>query len=374
MRERRRPVTDAGADTSIGLVHDYLLVLRGAERVFAVIAGRWADAPIYTALYSPRGTRGAFDGREVHTSYLQRLHVGQRGFRRLLPFYPRAIEHLDVSRHDLVISSSSAFAHGVRPRDGAVHVCYCHSPFRYAWQERVNALDEVRWPLRPFLSRALARIREWDRAAAQRVNRYIAPSSFVREQINRVYARDAAVVHPPVDVTRFSPAEPEDYFLVVSELVPHKRVDVALEAARLAGRKIKVVGHGPELERLRSRYGATAELLGRIPDHELDALYERALAVVVPSVEEFGIVAVEAQAAGRPVLSVGVGGATETVIDGRTGLLVDEGSVGEFSEAMRETDFVRFDVDGLQRQAARFSVDRFTSGFEAEVGRAVADI
>src|SRR5215207_2150746 len=311
--------------TQVGLVHDYLLVMRGAERTFAAIADCFPDAPIYTLLYDPVGTSGAFNGRQVRTSYLQRLGGDQRSFRRLLPLLPRAAERLPVQEHDLVISSSSAFAHAVRARPGGVHVCYCHSPFRYAWFERERAEQELPRPLRPPLRAALDYVRRRDLAASRRVSHYIANSEATRQRIERYWGREATVVHPPVDVHRFSLAEPEDYLLAVTELVPHKRVDVALEAGRRAGLPLKVVGTGPELERLRARHGDNAEFLGRVDDDELARLYSRALALVVANVEEFGIAAVEAQAAGRPVVAPAAGGTLETVVSGKTGVLVPPG-------------------------------------------------
>ena len=351
----------------VGLVHDYLLVMRGAERTFAAMAECWPEAPIYTTLYSRDGTEGRFAERDVTTSYLQRLRVGQRGFRRLLPLYPRAVESLPVGECDLIVSSSSAFAHGVRPREDAVHVCYCHTPFRYAWHERERALAEVPRPLRPAASLVLRRVRDWDRRAADRVSRYIANSELTRDRIAACYGQEALVIHPPVDVERFGVDEPEDYFLLVGELVPHKRAELALEAARRATRPIKVIGEGPELERLRSEYGRSAEFLGRVGAPELESAYARARALVVPNIEEFGIATVEAQASGRPVLAVDGGGARETVIDGETGMLVRQ-TLDELTAAMREVDFERFDPQRIRAGAMRFSTERFKDRLTEAVG------
>lgn len=366
--------TDAGRSAGaagVGLVHDYLLVLRGAERTFAAIAELWPQAPVYTLAYDDAAMRGRFAGRTVQTSPLQRLGVRQSNFRRFLPVFPYLAERLPVDRHDLIVSSSSAFAHGVRAAPGAVHVCYCHSPFRYAWHERERALAEVRPYLRPVLGRVLTRIQDWDRRAAQRVTHYIANSEITRERLMRFYGREARVVHPPVDVDRFSPAEPEDFLLVVAELVPHKSVDVALEAARRARIPIKIVGTGPDLPRLQALYGSYAEFLGRVPDRDLAALYARALAVVIPNVEEFGIVAVEAQAAGRPVVAADGGGARETVVEGVSGVFVRPGDADELAQAIRSTDFRRFPSDRIAALAARFSAAAFRQRFSAEVTRLV---
>jgi len=354
---------------SIGLVHDYLLVMRGGERTFAAIADCWPDASIYTLLYDDEGTDRRFHDRRVNTSYLQRLGIRQKGFRRLLPLFPHAAGHLPVQDHDLVVSSSSAFAHGVRPRPGAVHVCYCHSPFRYAWHERDRALEEAPSFARPVLRGVLSRVRSWDVEASQRVTHYVANSQITRERIQRVWNRDAEIVHPPVEVDRFEIGTPEDFFLVVMELVRHKRVELALEAARRAGKPIKVVGTGPDLERLQALHGDHAEFLGRVDDAGLTDLYSRALGLIVPNVEEFGIAAVEAQAAGRPVVAVNAGGVRETVIDGTTGVLVPVDDVSAMAEVLSETDFTRFAPERTRQHAYGFSVEAFKHRFTSEVER-----
>lgn len=335
------------------------------------MAACWPSAPLYATLYDERGIGGPFPGREVRTSRLQRLGVRQAGFRALLPFYPGAVERLPVQGHELVVSSSSAFAHGVRPAEEAVHVCYCHTPFRYAWHERDLALREAPRPLRPVLDRVLERVRRWDLEASKRVDHYVANSELVRARIEDCYGRSASVVHPPVEVERFSPAEPEDFFLMVGEVVPHKRMEIALEAARRAGVEVRVVGEGGDRERLEVAY-PEARFLGRIPDSELEGLLARARALVVPGVEEFGIAAVEAQAAGRPVLAVDAGGASETVVDGVTGVLVPRGVADELAEAMREVDWERFGREATVENARRFSVASFMERFTAVV-RAAAE-
>lgn len=359
----------ASTSLSTGLVHDYLLVMRGAERTFAAIAECWPDAPIYTLLYDPRGTGNAFAGRTVHASYLQRLGVRQAGFRRLLPLFPRAAERLPVQRDDLVISSTSAFAHGVRPRPGATHIAYCHSPFRYAWHSYASALAEAPRAMRPLLGRVLRRIRQWDIEASRRVSHYVANSELSRRRIHDYYGLDARVVHPPVDVDRFAPGVPEDFFLIVTELVPHKRVENALKACRRAQRRLVVVGGGPERMRLSREYGGTATFMGRVSDAELAGLYSRALALIVPNVEEFGIAAVEAQAAGRPVLAVDAGGARETVIPSKTGVLVPPEDVDSLAEAIRHVQWTRFTSASIREHAQQFSRDAFKRRFTSEVAR-----
>jgi glycosyltransferase involved in cell wall biosynthesis len=355
------------------LVADYLIFFRGAERTFAQMADCWPEAPIYTVAYRERPTQGRFAGREIHTSYLQRLGLTRHWYRYALPLLPRAAESLALGEHPRIVSSSFGFAHGVRPGEGAVHVCYCHTPFRQAWHELEPALAGTARLARPLAARSLARMRAWDRQAATRVTHYVANSEITRARIADLYGRESELLHPPVEVERFAPGEPSDYFLFVGELVAHKRVEVALEAARLARRPIVVVGDGPELRSLRGRYGDIARFAGRIGDAELAEVYAGALALVIPNVEEFGIAGVEAQASGRPVLALGEGGARETVVSGETGVLVETGTPKEFAEAMREVDFTRFDPRAARTNAERFAAERFRARLRKIVDAAVGE-
>ena len=343
----------------VGLVHDYLLVKRGAERTFLAMAECWPVATISTLLYDPLVFEEHMHGRTVRASALNRLGVRQHGFRRLMPLYPLAVERLDVSSHDVVVSSSSAFAHGLRPRRDAIHVCYCHSPFRYVWFERERALAELPGPVHGLADRYLEWHRGWDRRASERVTHYLANSSLTRARIADFYGRDSTVVHPPVEVDRFSVGESEEWLLTVCELVQHKRVEVALQAARMVGARVKVVGAGPELGRLRVEYEGTAEFLGRVGDADLSALYSRARALVVTNVEEFGIAAVEAQAAGRPVIAAKAGGVLETVVDGTTGILVDPPTPERFAEAMQAVAERAWDSQAIRSHAQTFSTNAF---------------
>jgi glycosyltransferase involved in cell wall biosynthesis len=358
------------ARTTITLAHDYLLVMRGAERTFAAMADLFGSAPIFTLLYDERGTSGRFAERSITTSWLQRLGVSQAGFRRLLLLYPLAVERLSLPHSDVVLSSSSAFAHGVRVPEGAVHVCYCHAPFRYAWYEQARALDEVPAPLRPLLRAQLARMRRWDLSASRGVDSYIANSELTRTRIKRFYGRDATIIHPPVETDRFAPGVPGDSLLVVTELVAHKRVHIALEAARRASAPISVVGSGPDHAALSEAY-PEARFLGRVSDAELPGLYAAARAVIVPGVEEFGITAVEAQAAGRPVIAAGAGGALETVQEGRTGLLARLDDVESFLQAINDLDSLEFDPARAVANAERFSVATFRERLSEHVANAV---
>jgi glycosyltransferase involved in cell wall biosynthesis len=354
------------------LVHDYLLVMRGAERTFAAIADCFPRAPIATLLYDEAGTQRRFSGRAVTTSFLQSVAADQRRFRHFVPVLPLAAERLRLGDARVVVSSSSAFAHGVRPPPDTVHVCYCHSPLRYAWHEGERARSEMAPWARPAGRAVLARIRRWDRRAAQRVTTYIANSELTRRRIADFYGREAAVVHPPVDVDRFTlEPDPRDAFLMVGEITRHKNVEIALAAADRAGVRMQVVGDGPDLPRLRQRFPDT-EFLGRISDEALKARYARCRALVVTAVEEFGITMVEAHASGRPVAAAARGGATEIVQDGSTGVLFPPGDVDALADALTGVDWESFDPYTLRASAERFSTDRFKQRLNEEIAGAVA--
>jgi glycosyltransferase involved in cell wall biosynthesis len=334
--------------------------MRGAERTFAAVADLYPDAPIFTLLYDEKGTGGRFAEHSITTSALQRLGVSQSSFRALLPLYPRAVQRLELPTSEVVLSSSSAFAHGVRVPGGAVHICYCHAPFRYAWYEQERALGEVARPLRPLLRWQLGSIRRWDVSASRRVDSYIANSQLTQERIKRYYGREATIIHPPVETHRFVRGEPGDALL-----------HVALEAARRAGVQIQVVGSGPDYAALREAH-PEARFLGRASDEDLVELYATARAVIVPGIEEFGITAVEAQAAGRPVIAARAGGALETVLDGETGRLASLDDVDSFAQAIAEIDSLDFDPEHAIRHAMRFSVAEFHRRLSEHVQRVLA--
>src|SRR5215210_1096690 len=309
----------APGGTRVALVHDFLLDLRGAERVFLSLCDAFPEADVFTAVYDEQGTEGRFAGRRVRTSWLQALRPTARTFRALLPFYPAAMESLDLRGYDVVLSSSSAWAHGVIPEESAVHVCYCHNPFRYAW----NARDET-LARRDVVSRAVLRVifqrwRQWDWIAAQRVDTYVANSDTTRLRIQRFFNRDAEVLHPPVQTSRFAPGPVGDAYVILSELVPHKHIDVAVRAFDRLRLPLLVVGDGPDERRLKRLAGPTIRFAGRLTDADTARTLQRARALVVTAKEEFGIAAVEAQAAGRPVIALDEGGVCDTVVDGVTG-------------------------------------------------------
>ncbi|MGH2842535.1 MAG: glycosyltransferase, partial [Solirubrobacteraceae bacterium] len=307
----------------------------------------------------------------VRTSPLQRLRLNQTTFKAALPLMPAAPRRLDVSGHGLVISSSSAFAHGVDVDPGAAHVCYCHTPFRYAWYEREAAVAQAPAPARPLIAATLTAIRRWDFAKAQRPTHYVANSRVCQERIRRFWGREAPIVHPPVELARFAPGQPEDFVLLVGELVRHKQWELALRAARRAGVPVKVVGGGSDAARLRALYRDHAEFLGRVSDTELAALYARARALVVPNAEEFGVAAVEAQAAGRPVVAARAGGALETVTEGVTGAFFEPGDADSLTAILSDPAMDRLRPQDAVANAGRFSAQAFQEAMLDQIHQAL---
>jgi len=357
----------------VALIHDFLLDVRGAERTFSALADIYPEADLFTAVYDPRGTEGRFAHRNVNTSFLQRLRPTARTFRPLLPFYPYAMEALDLSGYDLVVSSSSAWAHGVIVDPDAVHVCYCHNPFRYAWNARDETLSERGGLQRAALRVVFQRWRQWDWIAAQRVDRYIANSETTRRRIRRYFGRESDVVYPPVETSRFTPGPVSDFYVVLSELMPHKRINLAVEAFNRLRLPLVVIGNGPDARRLRRMAGPTISFAGRVSDTRAAELLSAARALVVTATEEFGIAAVEAQAAGRPVIALAEGGVRETVQEDLTGTFYEEPSVEALADAVLRFDALGVDPAVCVANANRFDVAHFRHGIRAVVAEACAD-
>jgi glycosyltransferase involved in cell wall biosynthesis len=355
------------------LVHDFLVGIRGADRVFLEICDLWPEADLFTPVYDEEGTEGRFADRRITTSFLQRLRPTARTFRALLPFYPAAIESFDLSGYDLVVSSSSAWAHAVICDEDAVHVSYCHNPFRYAWNERHRTLAERSDPFsRAALRWLFRRWREWDWIAAQRVDRYVTNSRTTQARIRGYFGRDAQIVYPPVATERFSPAPVEDYYLVLSELVSHKQIDLAVEAFNRVRHPLVVAGDGPARRQLERLAGPNVRFTGRVSDQEASRLLSRCRALVVTAREEFGIAAVEAQAAGRPVIARAAGGLLENVVDGETGCWW-EGGPAELAGAVLAFDPMSIDPQACVENAKRFDAAEFRAAFPREVEAALLD-
>lgn len=330
----------------------------------------WPEADVYTAVYDENGTEGRFTDRRVHTSFLQRLRPTARTFRTLLPLYPAAIESFDLSEYDLVISSSSAWAHGIICDEGTVHVSYCYNPFRYAWNEREPTLARRDPITRAFLRRAFSRWRQWDWIAAQRTDRYVAISTTTQARIRAYFGRDAQVVYPPVDTARFSPGPVGRHYVAVSELMSHKQIDVAVAAFNQLGLPLIVIGDGPAARALRRQAGPTVHFTGRLRDEAVAEILRGARALILTSIEEFGIAAVESQASGRPVIARRGGGALETVVDGWTGCFWAGGPL-ELAQAVAGFDDEAIDPRACVLNAARFNVASFRRGMLEQVEEAL---
>jgi glycosyltransferase involved in cell wall biosynthesis len=348
------------------LVHDWLTGMRGGEKVLERFCHRFPGAPIYTLFHFPGSVSEVIESHPIRTSFLQRAPGIEKHYRRYLPAFPAAIEDLDLSGHDLVLSSSHCVAKGVIPDPGALHVCYCHTPMRYAWDQERAYFPDRRGVVARLRGMALHRLRTWDAASTPRVDAFLANSRFVASRIRRYYGREAQVLHPPVDTGFF--ADPaggttetaEPYALAVSALAPYKRLDVAIEACRRAGLPLKIVGTGPERERLQASAGPGTSFLGRVEGDELRRLLRGASYFLQPGVEDFGIAPVEALAAGTPVVAAGEGGVLDIVEDGVHGVLYppDAGADG-LVQAIDMAQRLRFNELDLGNRAEIFSSERF---------------
>jgi glycosyltransferase involved in cell wall biosynthesis len=356
---------------NIALVHDWLTGMRGGEKVLEVLCDMYPAADVFTLLHVPGSVSPRIERHRIRTSLVQRVPGARRFYRHLLPVFPFAIEQFRFDQYDLIVSISHCAAKSILPGPRARHLCYCLTPMRYAWDQfdayfgadRVGRLGEA--VLRPVMA-SLAR---WDRSTADRSHQFVAISRYVADRVARYYNRQASVVYPPVDTDFFQPdgSEPGRTALVVSALVPYKRIDLAIAACARAGIDLRIVGTGPELQRLRRMAGPGVTFLGWLSDGEIRDEYRRAGVALLPGVEDFGIVPLEAQACGRPVVALGEGGATETVVDGVTGALVAKAEAGVFGEAIRATLDARLDAAVIRRHAERFGRARFEIEMRASV-------
>ena len=348
----------------VALVHDWLTGQRGGEKVLEVLAEIFPDAPIYTLFHFPGSQAPGIEGRAIRTSFLQRLPGLRKRYRLYLPLFPLAAELFDLSDYDLVVSSSHCVAKGVIPGPDSLHLSYIHSPVRYAWNQyhAYFSPSELSLVRRLIVPRVIHRLRIWDVASSARVDHFIANSANVARRVRRYYRRDAEVIPPPVDTEFFTPPAARlerGYFLIVSALVPYKKIGLAVEAFNRTGEPLKIVGDGPERRRLARRARPNIEFLGQVPPEKLRDLYRGALAYLLPGEEDFGIAAVEAQACGTPVVAYGRGGALESVVPGRTGVLFADPSPAGLLGALDNLRGLKFNSPDLRSNAMRFSRSLF---------------
>jgi glycosyltransferase involved in cell wall biosynthesis len=359
----------------IALVHDWLTGMRGGERVLEVICERFPGAELFTLVHVPGSVSRTIEARPIHTSFVQRLPFSARHYRAYLPLFPKAVEQFRFDGFDLVLSVSHCAVKSVLHPPNVPHICYCLTPMRYAWDQfdAYFGPDRIGAPGSQVMRPVMARMARWDKETAGRADRYVAISHYVAGRIRRYYNREATVVYPPVDTAFFTPSStaPEPFALVVSALVPYKRIDLAIDACRQAGVPLKIVGDGPDRAALESRAAGQVEFLGRLPDADVRGFYRRAGVVILPGEEDFGIVPLEAQACGRPVVALGRGGAVETVVAGETGTLVSEPTAGAFADAISHTLTMRFDARAIRRHAETFGRERFGREIEAVVAAGV---
>lgn len=353
------------SSAKIALVASWLNQYGGAERVLEVVHDLFPDAPVFTSTYWASTMPAAYRTWDIRTSFIDRLPIKNQ--RALLPLYPAAFESLDVRGYDLILSITSAFAHGVRVPRNARHICYCLTPARFLWnyadyieRERIGRLPRVVLPL------VIARLRAWDQRVAARVTQFVAISQVVRERIANYYQRDALIIHPPVNTERFAVSTTrDDYFLILSRLVPYKRIDLAVQAFNELGLPLVIAGDGRDRARLQAIAKSNVRFLGRVSDAQARDLLARCRALLFPGEEDFGITPLEANASGKPVIAFAGGGALETIVPGVTGEFFHAPSAAALARVVRAFDDTRYDSLTLRRHAEKFSVPVFKETLRA---------
>ena len=347
----------------VALVHDYLNQMGGAERVVLALHKLFPEAPLYTSIYDPERVDPTFKKMDIRTTFMQKLPFVKQHHQPFLPLFPFAMERFDLRGYDLVLSSSSAFAKGVVVRPETMHICYCHTPMRWCWNyneyvER-ERLGKISRSILPFL---ITGLRAWDQVSASRVDHFIANSPLVADRIQKYYRRDAVVIPPPVDVTRFPfdpTIAPEDFFLIVSRLMPYKRIDLAIEACNRLKLPLVIIGSGRDENRLKSIAGPTVHFMGRLFDEEVLRHFAHCRAFILPGEEDFGITPLEAQASGRPVIAYGAGGALASVVEGVTGIFFQNQTVESLTAVLASFDEQEYDPQIIRNHALDFDMPRF---------------
>jgi len=354
----------------LALVHDWLNQIGGAEDVLATLVEMFPRAPIYTSMYWREGMPAAYRTWDIHTTWMDHLPGIYRHHQPYLPLYPLAFARLDLSGYDLVLSNKSGFCHGVCTGK-AVHICYCLTPTRYVWDFEAYAAREALPPaLKTALRPIIGRLRRWDYQAAQRVDHFVAISTEVQTRIRRYYSRDSVVIHPPLDTSRFRPAAVHnDYYLIVSRLIPYRRIDLAVHAFNQLGLPLVIAGDGRDRAALEALAHPNITFLGRVPDEDLPDLFAGCRAYVLPGEEDFCIAAAQAQAAGRPVIAYGAGGVLDTVIEDATGVFFREPTPEALAAAVRT-----FDPDAVDPRACRANAEQFAvEVFKEKLSRFIRD-
>lgn len=360
----------------IAVVHDYFTQIGGAEQVAAALIQTFPGASLHATVALPECVPAGLAGVPVTTSWMQKLPAMRRFYRFYFLLYPLAVPSLDLSGYELVLSSSSGYAKGVHTNRDAIHVCYCHTPMRWAWNfESYSAREEMGSAKQLLLSHLIRGLRHWDLGASRQPDHFIANSQTVAARIRHVYGRFAEVIYPPIDLDRFRPSEEqEDYYIVLARLVSYKRIDLAVEACTMLGRRLLVIGDGPDRARVMAKAGPTVSFLGRLSDGEVEHYAARCRALIFPGEEDFGMAPLEIAAAGRPTIAYRGGGAVETIVDGVTGIFFDRQEPGDLADAITRFERIEWSPAVLRRHAEKFGTDVFQAklcAFLSKVGAPV---
>jgi glycosyltransferase involved in cell wall biosynthesis len=360
----------------IALVHDYLVQYGGAERVLECFTELFPDAPIYTLVYNESAMHGTFVGKRIYTSYLQKMPFARNKHRIFPLLMPPAIEQFDFSKYDIVLSDSSSYAKGIITGPNTLHVSYVHTPMRYAWDDCQKYTKDFYFPnfIKRIIPFAMNYIRLWDKVSAGRVDRYIANSNFVARRIAKYYRKQCEVIHPPVNLEKFTlPAKDEGYYLMVGRLIAYKRHDIAIKAFNKLGLPLKIIGRGPEFKRLKKLAGPNVEFLGRVSDKQLPGYYANCKGFIFPQEEDFGIVAIEAMAAGKPLIAFKGGDIVEHMEEGKMGIFFANQTTDAVIEAVEKFSKINFDSEYIRSKAQKFDKELFKIKIKAYIESALAE-
>ncbi|HST05471.1 MAG TPA: glycosyltransferase [Chloroflexia bacterium] len=363
--------------SNVAIVHDYLNQYGGAERVLEALHDVYPSAPVYTSIYAPEKMPARYRKWQIHTSFMQRLPKVAELHQLYLPLYPTAFEQFNLSKYKVVLSSSSAFAKGVITRSDTLHVCYCHAPMRFAWNYH-DYVGGERWARRTrlVLPLVMTYVRLWDEVSSRRVDAFIANSRVVAHRIRKRYGRKATIINPPVNTRLYTPhrdGSHGDYFLVVSRMIPYKRLDIVVDAFTKLKLPLKVVGSGRQEAALRASAGPNIEFMGPVGDPRLKELYANCRAFIFPGEEDFGITPLEAQASGRPVIAYGAGGALETVVQGVTGEFFGTQTAECLAETVSRFDESRYNSQAIRKHAENFDTEVFKGKIAAFIASSVTE-
>ncbi|UNK18769.1 glycosyltransferase [Paenibacillus sp. N3/727] len=362
-------------DLKVAIVHDYLNQMGGAERVVAVLHKMFPEAPIYTTIVDRNKLLPELKGAVIHTTWMQRIPGILNKFKLYFWLYPLAVRSINVKNYDLVLSSSSAYAKGVRKGQQSIHICYCYTPMRFVWDFETY-MESIQVPnfVKLIAKCLIYPLKIWDKNNSKRVDRVIAISTIVKERIKHCYEVNAPIIFPPVEISRFSVNEgdQEDYFLVVSRLVSYKKIDLAIEACTQSGKRLIVIGDGPDRQRLEQLAGDTVTFLGRRSDEDVVRYMQLCKALIFPGIEDFGITPLEVNACGRPIIAYYGGGALDTVVAEQTGLFFEEQSVNSLMTIIKRFDQYDWDPDFIRQHAEKFSehifIERLQSIIDGSLG------